>query len=180
MIFLLIFTAGCVNENQTLGTKPQISEIAFTIPGKTTIYPHMDTSSPEFLEKYGPVNLAPTPRKYAIISFEDPIPNRTDTIEFTFTIYGESHTIPMEKMKFDPEDDDIDSYLGFLDPSDPDTRILLTVGPNNLLIGSINWNNQLLEIKAIQNREFADKTEQPLHITFSYRDAAQRLIPGII
>ena len=108
---------------------------------------------------------------YSLVTFNNPIPIRSDTVEFDITLYGEEYTVNLERM---PEniDDGIDSYLGTVEGIE-NSEVIFTVNDKNLLIGSISYPGEYLTITSLDTNVETRISQNPLHIVYSEYDILQ-------
>ncbi|MDE2444129.1 MAG: hypothetical protein O0X49_07100, partial [Methanocorpusculum sp.] len=158
--------------------------LLFSIPGKTTVVFPNDGISTMSTTDYGPLNIpqgllassssdkmvslsddASEPR-YALVTFNDPIPIRSNVVTLPIILYETAYNVTLEKMNFDVVDDGIDSYRGTISGLD-DSTVIVTVGDGNSLHVSIKLPDESISVYPIQNRQYASQTSNPLHIVYS-------------
>lgn len=152
----------------------------FSIPGKTTVVFPNDGISTMSTVDYGPLNipaplLQPTAGlqtasvlqpAYQLVSFDNVIPVRSNTVTLPITLYGQSYSIPLTRMTFESIDDGIDTYQGTI-PGITDSLVIITVAGDNLFYGSITLPDDDIEIYPVQNFNYTQITPEPLHIIYS-------------
>lgn len=108
---------------------------------------------------------------YNLVIFNNPIPNRLDTVVLPITLYGKEYEAVLSRM---PEsiDDGIDSYLGSI-TGIPNSEVLLTFSGNYKVRGSISYPGEYLRIKPIQRSTDAQMVTNPVHIIYSEYDIIQ-------
>lgn len=162
----------------------------FTIPEKTIVYDGKADSGvtvlstntqsslniPEFIiessnAKKASKEIGANEEIYSLLVFENPIPVRSEILEFAITLYGEEYTVNLKRM---PEniDDGIDSYLGTINGIE-NSEVIITVNDKNLLIGSISYPGEYLTITTLGTNVETRNGQTPLHIVYSEYDILQ-------
>ncbi len=150
---------------------PPIEDIAFYIPGHTTILPTWNRTSEEFLEKYGPTPIMPDARKYTLLTFNNPIPDRgAAAVKLNFTIYGQEYSRILKLMSADKVNTDMFTYQGRINKSDENTVFWITVGPKNLVQIDFPWRNRHIDCIPIQTANYSAKTDAVLHAAYAGSD----------
>ena len=153
-----------VPTNQT----PDLSELAFSIDGHTTILPDMDIYDYKFRQQYGPLlSLHESVQKFHLVTFDTPVSRFDDVIALDFTIYGEPHHRILKKSGTSP-DPDIVTYQGRINKSDEATTFFITFGPGNAVTTDFLWNGTQIEVKTVQTSSYAENTTHPLHAVYAY------------
>ncbi|MDO5843908.1 MAG: hypothetical protein Q4Q53_02015 [Methanocorpusculum sp.] len=125
----------------------------FTVQGKTTIYDLDELPADNFYAK----NNYPY-RAYEIISFDNPIPERLDEIILPVTIYGKNYNLilSIEDTGYTELLEDgtwgsvkgiVDNYRGTIEGME-DSKVLITVGRNNSLMGIIQYPGEYIGISS--------------------------------
>ncbi|MDV0444423.1 zinc-dependent metalloprotease family protein [Methanorbis rubei] len=159
----------------------------FSIPGKTTVVFPNDGVSMFRSVDYGPLDIPEgllvssmsddissqssnaDEASYTLVTFDDVIPVRSNSISIPITLYGIDYTIFLEKMNFDPLNDGIDSYQGSI-PGIDNSVVIITVGDDNIFYGSIQLPDDYIEIYPVQDRDHSLRTTQLLHVIYSQKD----------
>lgn len=144
-------------------TAPSLSEVPFAIDDHTSILPTQNIGSADFLKKYGHVNVPDGAKDIVYLTFNQPVSKFDDVLALDFTIYGEPFHRILKKTSFNLYSD-IVTYEGRLNTSDPSTTFWITFGPSNLVHTDIPWQDSAIEVLPIQNKNFTESTEYPLHI----------------
>ncbi|MDE2522846.1 MAG: hypothetical protein O0X93_06760 [Methanocorpusculum sp.] len=161
------FTAAPVSTTAsptpTTSIAPDLTEVPFTIEGHTTLLPPQDTNSEDFIRTYGPVSIPDETKDIVYLTFDNPVTSFDGVIALDFTIYGEPYHRILKKTTFDL-DPEIVTYEGRINTSDPATTFWITFGPGNLVHTDFPWQDSAIEVIPIQNRNFTESTDHPLHI----------------
>ena len=144
-------------------TAPSLADVPFAIDGHTTILPPQDTDSWDFTKQYGPVSIPDGAKDIVYLTFDKPVASFDDVIALDFTVYGEPFHRILKKTSFSLYDDII-TYEGRINTSDPATTFWITFGPGNLVQTDFLWQGSGIELRPIQNRNFTESTTHPLHI----------------
>lgn len=165
------------------------TETLFSIPGKTTlVYPAENSGIAPYsaTQDYGPLDIpsaflqpetniqtvSAAISAYQLVSFDNIIPVRSNTVSLPITLYGQSYTVPLTRMTIESIDDGIDTYQRTV-PGIADSLVIVTVAGDNLFYGSIMLPNDEIEIYPVQNRNYTSTTPKPLHIIYSENDLPQ-------
>jgi len=149
----------------------------FSIPGKTTVlFPNGGISTMSTVD-YGPLNIPPyliekdsfSGAKYTLLSFENPFSVRSETVQVPIVLYGTEYLITLHKEyhSFLPVGKDF--YSGTI-PGKTDSEIVLFVSEPNVITGTVYMDGEYLEIKPVQNKNYGERTQFPLHIAYSTKD----------
>ena len=144
-------------------TAPSLADVPFAIDGHTTILPPQDTDSWDFTKQYGPVSIPDGAKDIVYLTFDKPVASFDDVIALDFTVYGEPFHRILKKTSFNLYDDII-TYEGRINTSDPATTFWITFGPGNLVQTDFLWQGSGIEVRQIQNKNFTESTTHPLRI----------------
>ncbi|WP_048146038.1 hypothetical protein [Methanoplanus limicola] len=142
----------------------------YTHEFKTQVLAESKTADALAVE-YGKLNIPSTIKKYDIVQFSEVSINQNQKNSLKVKIYDKEYTMNLERMNFENIDDGIDSYSGSIDGLDNSVTIF-TFG-KNLVHGTIQFQDEIIFIEPVQNREYATKTAMPLHIIYSSKDMIQ-------
>ncbi|MDO5844801.1 MAG: hypothetical protein Q4Q53_06630 [Methanocorpusculum sp.] len=169
VILLIIFSAGCISNSDPI----------FTIADKTTVYSADDSAI-----NLSALNIPQGVTKYQLVTFDNPIPDRSDKIFLECTLFGKNDTVTLDRMKYALTDEDIDSYAF----STEVTRFTLTVDDmgcfravisaegKTVCIGSIGKNGATLNGKPLYIVYVEE--EQPKPFTFSFCEIIYYIFPS--
>ena len=186
---LLLAAVVCIHPISAESTD-KVNVPIFTIPEKTIVYDgkagpegsalstytQSSLNIPEFITessnaKKASKEIGYDEEIYSVLTFDNPIPVRSETLEFDISLYGEEYTVNLERMP-DNLDDGIDSYLGVIEGV-TDSQVVFTVNDKNLLIGSISYPGEYLTITVIDSNIETKNGKSPMHIVYSEYDILQ-------
>lgn len=183
-VLLILLLAAAVMAVPVSATDTPI----FSIPGKST---DIDVPSITGLElrspfindgnNYGPLNIpssllteSATPsskiseKKYNLVSFNNPIPVKSERLELPITLYGHSYIADLEKIPVDLHEQ-MTGYIGTIRGME-NGKVSLVVTDTNIFHASFYLNNETIEIIPAQNSQYLKETLMPIHVVYSTKD----------
>jgi len=116
--------------------------------------------------------------RYDLVTFDHTALNKEVQGTLPIQIHGKNYNVVLNRMNFETLDDGIESYEGPIQGVEG-SNVLLTTG-NNVLVGSIIFDNETFWITPVEPRARAKKSQSPLHIIYSSEDVKRQEKPAII